>query len=187
MTEESQFVLDTAAEGMEKSLEHLEKEFQKIRAGKASPAMLAGVIVEYYGAHVPLEQTANISIPDPRQIIVQPFDKSSINAIDKAIRNANLGFNPASDGDILRIQVPPLNEERRRDLVKRAKAESEDTKIGIRNIRRQANDDAKKLEKDGIPEDEVKRLIDKIQELTNQYIQKVDKLLELKETDILTV
>jgi ribosome recycling factor len=187
MTEESQFVLDSAAEGMEKSLEHLEKEFQKIRAGKASPGMLSGVIVEYYGAHVPLEQTANISIPDPRQIVVQPFDKSSINTIDKAIRNANLGFNPASDGDILRIQVPPLNEERRRDLVKRAKAESEDAKIGIRNVRRQANDEAKKLEKDGIPEDEVKKLIEKIQELTNDYIQKVDKLLELKETDILTI
>lgn len=187
MTEESQFVLDSAAEGMEKSLEHLEKEFQKIRAGKASPAMLSGVIVEYYGAHVPLEQTANISIPDPRQIVVQPFDKSSINTIDKAIRNANLGFNPASDGDILRIQVPPLNEERRRDLVKRAKSESEDAKIGIRNVRRQANDEAKKLEKEGIPEDEVKKLIEKIQELTNEYIQKVDKLLELKETDILTI
>ncbi|MBS4062708.1 MAG: ribosome recycling factor [Bacteroidetes bacterium] len=187
MTEESLFVIDAASEAMDKAIAHLEKEYQKIRAGKANPAMLNGVIVEYYGAHVPIEQTANINTPDPRQIIVQPFDKSSLNAIDKAIRNANLGFNPSSDGDILRINVPPLNEERRRDLVKRAKNETEDAKIGIRNARRQANEEAKKLEKDGIPEDEVKRLIEKIQELTNGYTQKVDKLFELKEQDILTI
>lgn len=187
MTEESLFVIDAASESMDKAIAHLEKEYQKIRAGKANPAMLNGVIVEYYGAHVPIEQTANINTPDPRQIIVQPFDKSSLNAIDKAIRNANLGFNPSSDGDLLRINVPPLNEERRRDLVKRAKNETEDAKIGIRNARRQANEEAKKLEKDGIPEDEVKRLIEKIQELTNGYIQKVDKLFEQKEQDILTI
>lgn len=187
MTEESLFVIDAATEAMDKAIAHLEKEYQKIRAGKANPAMLNGVIVEYYGAHVPIEQTANINTPDPRQIIVQPFDKSSLNAIDKAIRNANLGFNPSSDGDLLRINVPPLNEERRRDLVKRAKNETEDAKIGIRNARRQANEEAKKLEKDGIPEDEVKRLIEKIQELTNAYIQKVDKLFDLKEQDILTI
>ncbi len=187
MTEESLFVIDAASEAMDKAIAHLEKEYQKIRAGKANPAMLNGVVVEYYGAHVPIEQTANINTPDPRQIIVQPFDKSSLNAIDKAIRNANLGFNPSSDGDILRINVPPLNEERRRDLVKRAKNETEDAKIGIRNARRQANEEAKKLEKDGIPEDEVKRLIEKIQELTNGYTQKVDKLFELKEQDILTI
>ena len=187
MTEESQFILDATAESMDKSLDHLEREFQKIRAGKANPIMLSGVIIEYYGAFVPIEQTANISVPDPRQIIVQPFDRSSIGAIDKAIRNANLGFNPASDGDIIRIQVPPLSEERRRDLVKRAKAESEEAKIGIRNIRRQANDDAKKLEKEGTPEDEVKRLTEKIQTLTDDYIKKVDNLLVLKEKDILTV
>lgn len=187
MTEESLFVIDAASEAMDKAIAHLEKEYQKIRAGKANPAMLNGVIVEYYGAHVPIEQTANINTPDPRQIIVQPFDKSSLNAIDKAIRNANLGFNPSSDGDILRINVPPLNEERRRDLVKRAKNETEDAKIGIRNARRQANEEAKKLEKEGIPEDEVKRLIEKIQELTNGYTQKVDKLFELKEQDILTI
>ncbi|MDO8899710.1 MAG: ribosome recycling factor [Bacteroidales bacterium] len=187
MTEESLFVIDAASEAMDKAIAHLEKEYQKIRAGKANPAMLNGVIVEYYGAHVPIEQTANINTPDPRQIIVQPFDKSSLNAIDKAIRNANLGFNPSSDGDILRINVPPLNEERRRDLVKRAKNETEEAKIGIRNARRQANEEAKKLEKEGIPEDEVKRLIEKIQELTNGYTQKVDKLFELKEQDILTI
>ncbi|MCK9290996.1 MAG: ribosome recycling factor [Bacteroidales bacterium] len=187
MTEESQFILETAAEGMEKSLEHLEREYQKIRAGKANPIMLSGVLVEYYGALVPLEQTATIHAPDPRQLIVQPFDKSSINNLDKAIRNANLGFNPANDGDILRIQVPPLSEERRRDLVKRAKSESENTKVGIRNVRRQANEEVKQLEKDGAPEDEMKRVMEKIQQLTDEYIKKVDHLLELKEKDILTV
>jgi ribosome recycling factor len=187
MTEEAQFVLDAAEEHMNNSIAHLEKELQKIRAGKASPSMLNGVMVEYYGTHVPIEQTSNINTPDPRQIIVQPFDKSSIGAIEKAIMAANLGFNPMNEGELIRINVPPLNEERRRDLVKRSKTESEDAKVGIRNARRQANDEAKKLEKEGIPEDEVKRLIDKIQELTDKYIAQVDKITELKEKDILTV
>ncbi len=187
MTEEAQFVLDAAEEHMNNSIAHLEKELQKIRAGKASPSMLSGVVVEYYGTHVPIEQTSNINTPDPRQIIVQPFDKSSIGAIEKAIMAANLGFNPMNEGELIRINVPPLNEERRRDLVKRSKTESEDAKVGIRNARRQANDEAKKLEKDGIPEDEVKRLIDKIQELTDKFIAQVDKITEAKEKDILTV
>ncbi len=187
MLEEAQFVIDSAIEGMEKSLEHLEREFQKIRASKATPTMLMGVIVEYYGAQVPIEQTSNISAPDPRQLIVQPFDKSSIGAIDKAIRAANLGFNPASDGEIIRIQVPPLSEERRRDLVKRAKSDSEDTKVGVRNVRRQANEELKQLEKNGLPEDETKKLMERIQTITDDFILKVDKLLELKEKDILTI
>lgn len=187
MTEEAQFVLDAAEEHMNNSIAHLEKELQKIRAGKASPSMLSGVVVEYYGTHVPIEQTSNINTPDPRQIIVQPFDKSSIGAIEKAIMAANLGFNPMNEGELIRINVPPLNEERRRDLVKRSKTESEDAKVGIRNARRQANDEAKKLEKEGIPEDEVKRLVDKIQELTDKYIAQVDKITEAKEKDILTV
>lgn len=187
MTEEAQFVLDAAEEHMSNSIAHLEKELQKIRAGKSSPSMLSGVMVDYYGAHVPIEQTANINTPDPRQIIVQPFDKSSIGAIEKAIMAANLGFNPMNEGELIRINVPPLNEERRRDLVKRSKSESEDAKVGIRNARRQANDEAKKLEKEGIPEDEVKRLIEKIQELTDKYIATVDRITESKEKDILTV
>lgn len=187
MTEESQFILDTSKEGMELAIVHLEKELQKIRAGKSSPAMLNGVFVEYYGSRVPIEQVANINTPDPRQIIVQPFDKSSIHAIDKAIMAANLGFNPMNEGELLRINVPPLTEERRKDLVKRSKNEAEEAKVSIRNARRQANEEAKQLEKDGGSEDEIKRLVDKIQELTNGYITKVDKVLELKEKDILTV
>ncbi|MDP3463607.1 MAG: ribosome recycling factor [Bacteroidales bacterium] len=187
MTEETQFVLDSVQESMDHAIVHLDREFQKIRAGKANPGMLNGVMVDYYGSHVPIEQTANINTPDPRQIIVQPYDKSSIHAIEKAIMAANLGFNPQNEGELLRINVPPLNEERRKDLVKRAKVETEDAKVGIRNARRHGNEDAKKLEKDGLPEDEAKRLIEKIQELTDSYIQKVEKLFEMKEKDILTV
>lgn len=187
MTDESQFILDETSENMDNAITHLEREFQKVRASKASPSMLNGVMIEYYGTVVPIEQTANINTPDPRQIVVQPFDKSSIHAIEKAIMAANLGFNPMNEGEILRINVPALTEERRRELVKRAKAIAEDTKVGVRNIRRTANEEAKKLEKSGVPEDEVKLLIEKIQELTNKYIQKIDKLTELKESDILTV
>ena len=187
MTEETQFILDATKESMEHSIVHLERELQKIRAGKSSPSMLNGVIVEYYGSHVPIDRVANINTPDPRQIIVQPFDKSSIHAIEKAIMAANLGFNPMNEGELLRINVPPLTEERRKDLVKRAKNEAEDAKVSIRNARRQANDEAKQNEKDGSAEDEIKRLVDKIQELTNIYISRVDKILELKEKDILTV
>lgn len=187
MTEESLFVLESAKESMVNAIEHLERELAKIRAGKASPTMLKGVIVEYYGAHVPIEQTSNISTPDPRQILVQPFDRSSISAIEKAILAANLGFNPIKDADMLRINVPPLTEERRRDLVKRAKVEVEEAKVSVRNARRQANEEAKKLEKEGVPEDEIKKLVEKIQELTDQFIAKVDKLFEIKEKDIMTV
>lgn len=187
MTEEVEFILESAKEHMENSIMHLEKEFTKIRAGQSSPAMLSGVIVEYYGTHVPIEQTANINTPDPRQIIVQPFDKSSIGAIEKAIMAANLGFNPSNEGDLIRINVPPLTEERRKELVKRAKTETEDAKISIRTARRQANEEAKKLEKDGIPEDMIKKLLDDIQELTDNFSKKVDSLFEKKEKDILTV
>ncbi len=187
MTEDAQFVLDTTEESMANALTHLEREFQKIRAGKANPSMLNGVLVEYYGTTVPIEQTANINTPDPRQIIVQPFDKSSIYAIEKAIMAANLGFNPQNEGEILRINVPPLTEERRRDLVKRAKNEAEEGKISIRNSRRQGNEEAKKLEKEGLPEDEAKRLVERIQQLTDKFTQEVDKILVLKEKDIMTV
>ncbi|MEA3478072.1 MAG: ribosome recycling factor [Bacteroidota bacterium] len=187
MTEEAQMCLDEARESMGNSIIHLEREFHKIRAGKASPSMLEGIMIDYYGAVTPIEQTANINTPDPRQIIVQPWDKSILAEIEKAILAANLGFNPKNEGEVLRIVVPPLTEERRLDLVKQAKNEAEQTKISIRNSRRNANDFAKSLEKDGLPEDESKRLQDNVQELTDEYIEKIDKLLEAKETDIMTV
>ena len=187
MLEECELIYDLATEGMDKSLVHLEKEFQKIRAGKASPAMLDGIMVEYYGVQTPISQTANITSPDPRQIIVQPWDKSVIIELEKAIMSANLGFNPKNEGEVLRIVVPAVTEERRRELVRQAKSEAEDTKIGIRNVRRTANDEAKKLEKESIPEDDVKKLQDDIQKLTDEYIEKTDKLFEAKEKDIMTI
>jgi len=187
MLEDCQIVYDLAKESMEKSITHLEREFQNIRAGKASPDMLAGIMVDYYGAMTPINQTANITSPDPRQIIVQPWDKSVIGALEKAIMAANLGLNPKNEGEVLRIIVPSVTEERRIELVKQAKAEAEDTKIGIRNARRGGNDEAKSLEKEGIPEDDVKRLQDDIQKLTDEFAEKVDKLFEAKEKDIMTI
>jgi len=187
MTEETEFTLEEAREGMQLAVSHLEKEFQKIRAGKASPMMLEGVKIDYYGVMTPIEQTANISTPDARQIIVQPWDKSVLGLLEKAIMAANLGFNPKNEGEILRIIVPPLTEERRRDLVKKTKMEAENAKISIRNIRRSANDTAKQLKKDGTPEDEVTRLEAEIQKITDEFISEVDKFLEIKEKDIMTV
>jgi ribosome recycling factor len=187
MHEEIEFALEEAKEGMHNAIFHLEKELQKVRAGKASPQMLDGVRIDYYGTMTPIDQTANISTPDARQIIVQPWDKSVLGLIEKAILAANLGFNPKHEGDILRIVVPALTEERRRDLVRKAKAEAENAKISIRNIRRIANETAKKLKKDGVPEDEVDKMEESIQKLTDEHIVKIDKILEGKERDILTV
>lgn len=187
MTEESLMLLEMTEDGMKHSIDHLEKELHKVRAGKASPAMLDGVFVENYGAMMPLNQVSTITTPDPRTITLQPWDKNLLHPIEKAIMAANLGFNPQNDGILVRISVPILTEERRRDLVKRAKAEAEHAKVGIRNVRRGSNEDAKKLEKDGVSEDEVKDLQEKIQNLTNKFIEMVDKILEHKEKDIMTV
>jgi len=187
MTDDAILCIEEAEEKMQNAINHLEREFQKIRAGKANPNMLSGVRVEYYGVLTPIEQTSNINTPDPRQIIVQPFDKSALHEIEKAILNANLGFNPQNEGELIRIQVPPLTEERRLELVKKAKHVAEETKIGIRNARHYANDETKKLEKEGMAEDEAKRLTEKIQELTDKYIGKIEMLLEAKRTDIMTV
>jgi ribosome recycling factor len=187
MTDDAILCLEEAEEKMMQAIEHLEREFQKIRAGKANPNMLSGVRVEYYGVSTPIEQTSNINTPDPRQIIVQPFDKSVIHEIEKAILNANLGFNPMNEGEIIRINVPPLTEERRMELVKKTKHVGEETKVGVRNARRHANDEAKKLEKDGMPEDDTKHLLDEIQKLTDQYVKKIDELVDAKEKDVMTV
>ena len=187
MNDDTILCLEEAKEGMNHAILHLEKELQKVRAGKASPMMLEGLKINYYGTMTPIDQTANIFSPDARQIIVQPWDKAVIGLIEKAILAANLGFNPKNEGDILRIVVPSLTEERRKDLVKRAKAEAENAKISIRNVRRIANETAKQLKKDGVPEDEVEKLELDIQKVTDELIGKVDKILEVKEKDILTV
>jgi ribosome recycling factor len=187
MDEEALFILEEMKEGMTHALGHLEKEFHKFRTGKASPQMLEGVKVDYYGNPTAIDKIANINTPDPRQIVVQPWEKSMLAPLAKAILDANLGFNPQNNGEILRINVPPLTEERRREMVKKAKAEAELAKVAVRNIRRTAVEDAKKLEKNGMPEDEVKVLEKDIQHLTDHFILQVDKQLELKEKDIMTV
>jgi ribosome recycling factor len=187
MSDEVEFCIEEAKEGMHSAILHLEKELQKVRAGKASPQMLEGVKIDYYGAITPIEQAANVHTPDARQIIVQPWDKSVLGLIEKAILAANLGFNPKNEGEILRIVVPALTEERRRDLVKKAKTESENAKISIRNIRRLANETGKKLKKDGTPEDEIDKLEVDIQKVTDAFISKVDQIFEAKEKDIMTV
>ena len=185
--EEIDFILDSTKESMNGSIAHLEKEFLNIRAGKASPAMLGGVMVDYYGSQTPLSQVANVNTPDARTITVQPWEKSMLQPIEKAIMVANLGFNPMNNGDNIIISVPPLTEERRRDLAKQAKAEAEDAKISIRNARKDANTEIKKLEKEGASEYVCKNAQDEVQEITNSYIKKVDELLSHKEAEIMKV
>ena len=187
MNEEIKFTLEEAEEGMINALGHMEREFHKIRAGKANPAMLDSVKIDYYGTLTPLDQIANVNTPDPRQIIVQPWEKAMLVPIEKAIMAANLGFNPQNNGEVLRIAVPPLTEERRKDLVKQAKVELENAKVTIRNSRRSAMDTGKKMEKEGTPEDEIKQFEKEVQLLTDKHVEMVDKLFDLKEKDIMTV
>ncbi|CAM3729489.1 ribosome recycling factor [Flavobacterium chungbukense] len=187
MTEEIDFILESTEESMNGTIAHLEKEFLNIRAGKASPAMLGGVFVDYYGSATPLSQVSKISVPDARTITLQPFEKNMLQAIEKAIMIANIGFNPMNNGDMVIISVPPLTEERRRDLAKQAKSEAEDAKIGIRNSRKDANTDIKKLEKEGTSEDVCKSAEEEVQNLTNAFIKKIDELLVLKEAEIMKV
>lgn len=180
-------VFEMAKESMASSVSHLANELVKIRAGKATPSMLEGVKVEYYGALTPLNQVSNVNTPDGRTLTVQPFEKGILEDIEKAIINANLGLNPQNNGDIIIINVPTLTEERRRDLLKKAKAEGEDAKVSIRNARKEANDEIKKLEKDGLAEDLAKDAEEEIQKLTNTFSAKVDQLIDEKEKDIMTV
>jgi ribosome recycling factor len=187
MTEEIEFILDSTKESMEGSIAHLEKEFLNIRAGKASPAMLGSVFVDYYGSSTPLSQVAKISVPDARTITLQPFEKNMLQVIEKAIMIANIGFNPMNNGDVIIISVPPLTEERRRDLAKQAKTEAEDAKIGVRNVRKDANSDIKKLEKEGTSEDICKTAEESVQKLTDAFIRKIDELLVVKEAEIMKV
>ena len=187
MTEEIEFILDSTEESMQGSIAHLEKEFLNIRAGKASPAMLGSVFVDYYGAATPLSQVSKISVPDARTITLQPFEKNMLQAIEKAIMIANIGFNPMNNGDVIIISVPPLTEERRRELAKQAKAEAEDAKIGVRNVRKDSNNEIKKLEKEGTSEDVCKSAEDEVQNLTNSFIKKIDELLAEKEAEIMKV
>ena len=184
MNEEIQMILDMAEEQMTASITHLEKAFIKIRAGKANPVMLSSVTVDYYGAQTPLSQVANVNTPDARTLVVQPWEKNLLGEIEKSIINSNLGFNPMNNGDIIIINVPPLTEERRRDLAKQAKAESEDAKIGVRSARQEANKELKKLE---ISEDLLKNAESDVQDLTDKFITKVESALSVKEAEIMKV
>jgi ribosome recycling factor len=180
-------ILDNAKELMEKSIKHLEVELTKVRAGKANPAMLENVMVDYYGSKVAISNTASVNTQDARTIIIQPWEKSMLTPIEKAIQAANLGFNPQNDGVIIRIVVPPLTEERRRDLTKTAKSLGEDAKIGVRNVRKEAIENVKKLQKAGLPEDEAKDAETKIQTLTDSSVTKIDAHIQQKEKEIMTV
>lgn len=184
MNEEVEFILDTAKEGMNNAIAHLVKELRTIRAGKATPAMLSNVMVDYYGSQTPLSQVANVSTPDARTISIQPWEKNMLQEIEKAIQIANLGFNPMNNGDVIMINVPPLTEERRKGLAKQAKAEAEHAKVGIRNARKDANNDIKKTD---ISDDMKKAAEADIQKLTDTFIKDIDEKFAAKEIEIMKV
>lgn len=187
MTEEVELVKSEFQEANQKTIGHLENELTKIRVGKASPVMLQGVMVDYYGSPTPLAQVANVNTMDARTLTVQPWEKAILGEIGKAIINANLGLAPQDNGEMLIINVPPLTEERRKDLVKRAKAEGENAKVGVRNNRKEAMDFIKNLKNDGLSEDLAKDAENEIQEITNTFVKKIDDVVALKEKDIMVI
>ncbi len=185
--EEVQLYLDDATEKMEKALKHLSAELLKLRAGKASPQMLDGILVDYYGTMTPLQQVASINTPDARSIVIQPWEKKVIDAIEKAIFAANIGLTPGNNGETVRLNIPPLTEERRKSLVKQVKNEGENAKISVRNARRESIEEFKKMIKNGLSEDMAKDAEERVQKITDKYYKKVDEILEKKETEIMTV
>jgi ribosome recycling factor len=187
MEEEIQMFLEEAKELMQKAVEHTQKDLAKVRAGKASPSVLDGLIVPYYGVDTPLNQVASVTVPDARTIMVKPFEKNILNQIEKVIRDSDLGYNPQNDGEVIRINIPPLTQERRIQLVKQVKQEGEAGKISIRNIRKDTNNSLKDLKKDGASEDAIKKAEETVQKLTDDYIKKVDEVLAKKEEELMTV
>src|SRR5690554_431724 len=184
MEEEIGFILDSTREAMSNALKHLEKQLLNIRAGKASPAMVGSVMVDYYGSPTPLGQVANINTPDGMTISIQPWERALIPEIERGIHLANLGFNPMNNGESVIINVPPLTEERRKELAKQAKAAGEEAKIGVRNDRKNANNDLKGLE----ISDDLKKIVEEdIQKMTDKHIKKIDEILAIKEKEIMTV
>ncbi|OEL02593.1 ribosome recycling factor [Staphylococcus casei] len=181
-------IINDTKSKMQKSIDSLSRELANISAGRANSNLLNGVNVDYYGAPTPVQQLASISVPEARLLVIAPYDKSSVANIEKAINAANLGVNPSSDGEVIRISIPALTEERRKDLVKDVKKIGENAKVAIRNVRRDSNDDLKKQQKDGdITEDDLKGQTDDVQKLTDDSIKKIDSLLEEKEKDIMSV
>jgi ribosome recycling factor len=187
MNEEVELIIEETKDRMEKAVSHLEHELARLRAGRSNPALLDGITVDYYGVNSPLAQVSNINTPDPKTILIQPWEKTMLGTIEKAIMAANIGLTPINNGEIIRISIPPLTEERRHQLVKQVRNESETAKISIRNARKWANDELKQLLKDGLPEDSEKEAVDNVQQLTTQYNEKVDKVMAAKEKDVMTV
>ena len=187
MNEDVQLVFEMTKERMEKSLEHLDNELVRIRAGKANVHILDGVMVDYYGTDTPLNQVSNISTPDAKTILVQPWEKTMIDPIEKALMNSNVGITPSNNGDAIRLSIPQLTEERRKDLFKQVKNEGEHARVSLRNSRRDANDEYKQMQKDGLSEDETKTAEDRIQKLTDEFTEKVEKIVEAKESEIMTI
>ena len=185
--EEIEMFLEEAKEMMDKSVAHTQQELGKIRAGKAMPNMLDGLMVDYYGSPTPIQQVATVNTPDARTLSVKPWEKSMIAEIEKAIINSDLGLNPQNDGEQIRINIPPLTEERRTNLVKQAKAEAEKGKVSIRNARKDTNDSLKKLQKDGVSEDAIKDAEGEVQKITDAHVAKIDALVVDKEKDIMTI
>lgn len=180
--------IDTAGHDMAEAIEFLKREFNHIRAGKANPSLLDGIKIDYYGALTPLNQVANISAPEPRLLVVQPWDKGMIQAIEKAIHTSNLGLNPSNDGNLIRIPLPILSEERRQELVKVARDTAEKARVSVRNNRRDANDQIKdKVKNDSLPEDSRYEAEDEVQKLTDEHIKKIDSMLAHKEEEILSI
>ena len=187
MNEEVQLIYDMTKERMDKTIEHLDNELLRIRAGKANVHILDGIMVEYYGTPTPLNQVSNVSTPDAKTIMIQPWEKTMIDPIEKALMNSNVGITPVNNGEVIRLVIPQLTEERRRELVKQVKNEGENARVSIRNSRRDANDEYKQMQKDGLSEDEAKTAEESIQKLTDEYSEKVDKIVDAKEEDIMTI
>jgi ribosome recycling factor len=185
--EDVALTLELAEDSMKKAISHLEAELTKIRAGKANPQMLDGIVLDYYGSPTPINQVGNISVMDARTISIQPWEKNMLQPIERAIIASNIGINPQNDGNLIRLFLPPLTEERRRELVKRSQGEGEHAKVAIRNIRRDAIENIKKAQKNGLSEDAAKDAENDVQELTNSFITLVDKHLASKEKDIMAV
>jgi len=185
--EDVALTIELAEDSMKKAISHLETELTKIRAGKANPQMLDGIVVDYYGSPTPINQVGNISVMDARTISIQPWEKNMLQPIERAIIAANIGINPQNDGSIIRLFLPPLTEERRRELVKRSQGEGEHSKVAIRNIRRDAIESIKKAQKNGLSEDAASDAEEEMQNITNRYISLVDKHLSSKEKDIMAV
>jgi ribosome recycling factor len=187
MNEEVDLIIEETRDRMGKALDHLEHELARLRAGRATPALLDGITVDYYGVNSPLTQVSNINTPDPKTIMIQPWEKTMLGTIEKAIMAANIGLTPVNNGEVIRINIPPLTEERRHQLVKQVRNEGETAKISVRNARKFANDELKQLLKNGLPEDVEKDAVEKVQEMTTDFNSKVDKVMAMKEKDVMTV